>query len=151
MTDPIYQLVYCSRNAIGEMPECGLAAEVGKILESSRRNNSKKGLSGALLFTATGFAQVLEGPLDAIETTFERIQVDLRHADVTVLSLQPVERRSFAAWSMAFAGKPDHRVIRTLEDVMPGSSDLASLTKIGNDVIRLMESLIRAQDDQVPA
>ena len=47
---------------------------------------------------------MLEGPLAAIERTFERIQCDARHDDVTVLQIAPIERRAFPDWSMAFAG-----------------------------------------------
>jgi len=57
-----------------------------------------------LLFSAGTFAQALEGPLAAIERTFERIQCDPRHDDVTVLQIAPIERRAFPDWSMAFAG-----------------------------------------------
>ena len=37
------------------------------------------------MFNSGCFAQVLEGPHHAIQATFERIQCDERHSDVTVL------------------------------------------------------------------
>jgi len=103
MNDTIYQLVYCSRNAVGT--EVDLDAEVLCILDASRRNNSRDKVTGALLFSAGSFAQVLEGPLSEIERTFERIQRDPRHADVVVLHIQRSGQREFADWSMAYAGK----------------------------------------------
>ena len=48
---------------------------------------------------------VLEGPLPAVERTFERIQCDPRHSDVVVLHVLRSDRRDFAEWSMAYAGK----------------------------------------------
>ena len=56
------------------------------------------------MFNAGCFAQVLEGPRDAVEETFEIIQQDERHGDVSLLAFQPVEHRAFESWSMGFVG-----------------------------------------------
>jgi len=104
MSEPLYQLVYYSRNAVSG-DEASFAAEVNAILEASRRNNEAAGITGALLFNAGVFAQVLEGPLDAVEATFERIQQDERHGDVSLLALEPIGHRSFANWAMGFVGQ----------------------------------------------
>ena len=101
----LHRVLYCSRNLIPGGPEA-VAADIRSILAASRRNNARDGITGGLLFSQGCFAQVLEGPLDAVETTFERIQCDERHADVTVLRSGPITARDFADWSMAFAG-PD--------------------------------------------
>lgn len=98
MTEALYRIVYCSRNTAPTGPE-----ELRQILAASRVNNARDGVSGALLFSDGSFAQVLEGPLAAVERTFERIQCDLRHAGVTVLQFGPTEGRVFADWSMAEA------------------------------------------------
>jgi hypothetical protein len=99
----LYRLVYYSRNHVSDTPET-FTAEVADILGKSRVNNARDGITGALLFNAGCFAQVLEGPLDAIETTFERIQQDERHGDVSLLSLEPQDERSFPNWAMGFIG-----------------------------------------------
>ena len=101
MDDTIYQLVYCSRNTVSDC-HADVDAEIMRILDASRRNNARDGVTGALLFSAGSFAQVLEGPLAAVERTFERIP---RHADVVGLSVLRSGRRDFADWSMAYAGK----------------------------------------------
>ena len=100
----LYRLVYSSKNLINA-PESIMSAEVDQILAASQRNNAKVDVTGALLFNRGGFAQVLEGPQRGVEATFERIQRDLRHADVTVLQCGPVEERGFTNWSMAFVGQ----------------------------------------------
>jgi blue light- and temperature-responsive anti-repressor len=103
MSAALYRLAYFSRNAMpGDIEE--MKREVQHVLVSARRNNEAANITGALLFNESCFAQVLEGPLAAIESTFERIQRDPRHSDVTVLELAPVELREFPNWSMAFAG-----------------------------------------------
>ena len=103
MTQDLYRLAYFSRNSIVGPFEL-MDAKVQQILCVSRQNNLKAHVTGALLFNSTCFAQVLEGPLNAVEQTFERIQRDTRHSDVTVLELMPAITREFPAWSMAFAG-----------------------------------------------
>ena len=105
MDETIYQLVYCSRNTICDCQTIDTDAEIIRILEASRRNNVHDKVTGALLFSAGSFAQVLEGSLPAVERAFERIQRDPRHADVVVLHVLRSRRRDFADWSMAYAGK----------------------------------------------
>ena len=103
MTGDLYRIVYCSRNLIRGGDET-IASEVQNILAKSRHNNQRVGITGALLFNAGSFAQVLEGRLSDIERTFELIQRDLRHSDVTVVQIGPIAERQFPSWSMAFAG-----------------------------------------------
>jgi hypothetical protein len=104
MSEPLYQLVYYSRNAMGG-DEATFAAAVDAILAASRRSNPAAGITGALLFNAGCFAQVLEGPLGAVEATFERIQQDERHGDVSLLALEPIAARAFGNWAMGFVGR----------------------------------------------
>lgn len=104
MSEPLYQLVYYSRNAVAG-DEATFAEAVDAILEASRRNNPAVGITGALLFNAGCFAQVLEGPLSAVEATFERIQQDERHGDVSLLALEPIAARTFGTWAMGFVGR----------------------------------------------
>ena len=100
---PVHRVIYVSRSRIGGT-EARLRAEIDAILAVARPRNAADGVTGALLFTRTGFAQVLEGPLAAVQATFERIQRDPRHDDVLVLASEPVGQRLFAGWAMADAG-----------------------------------------------
>ena len=96
------RLVYYSRNRV---PQRDMdAGEIEAILAASRTNNSKVGVTGALMFNSGCFAQVLEGPREAVEETFERIQQDERHGDVSLLAFDPVSDRAFETWSMGFVG-----------------------------------------------
>jgi hypothetical protein len=104
MSPHLYRLVYHSRNLIPGGP-AQIAAEVERILDVSRRNNSSVGATGALIFNTGMFAQVLEGARQDIEDIFERIQRDERHGDVEVLAAEEVESRGFPSWSMAFVGR----------------------------------------------
>ena len=102
----LYRLVYYSRNAIMGLQE-EIRSAVDQILAKSQRNNARVGVTGALMFTDGLFAQVLEGERVAIETVFERIQLDERHCDVQLLSFAPVDARLFPNWAMAYVGNDD--------------------------------------------
>ena len=99
----LFRIIYCSRNNIPGSPDA-VAAGVGAILQASRRNNARDGVSGGLLFSRNSFAQVLEGPVDAVEAVFERIQCDERHSEVSVVQSGPITTRDFPEWSMAYSG-----------------------------------------------
>ncbi len=103
MSDDIYRLVYYSRSEI-KADAAGFAKEVAGILAASRRNNQRCGITGALMFSDGSFGQVLEGPRRAVETTFERIQRDPRHSEVSLLAFEPVASTAFAEWSMGYIG-----------------------------------------------
>lgn len=103
MSDPIYRLVYYSRNAIvGDTDK--LSAEISSILAKSQANNERVGVTGALMFNSGCFAQVLEGSRLAVEEVFERIQQDDRHGEVSLLAFEPSPSRAFENWSMGFVG-----------------------------------------------
>ena len=102
----LHRLVYYSRNHIPAGSD--MTAEVESILALSRRNNASAGITGALMFNAGCFAQVLEGDRDVVEATFERIQQDERHGDVSLLAFDPVASRAFGDWSMGFVGASQH-------------------------------------------
>jgi hypothetical protein len=104
MQNEIYRLVYYSRNHIDTGSD-EFETQVASILGSSRQNNQRDDITGALLFNAGCFAQVLEGPLVNVETAFERIQQDERHGDVSLLTLEPIAARSFPNWAMGFVGR----------------------------------------------
>ncbi len=148
----LYRLIYCSRNVIGRvMPGATVDDELRTILAVARRRNKSDGITGALLFTASGFAQVLEGPRETVEVTFERITADPRHAGVTVLSFTPTERRSFPDWSMAFTaqaakGKPD-----PLEHLLADATFAGPRATTGSDVLRLLEKVVQREDAWIAA
>ncbi len=103
MQEELYRLVYYSRNRIPKM-SATISSEIETILTTSQKNNAPVGVTGALMFNAGCFGQVLEGRRDVLESTFERIQCDPRHGEVSLLAFEPVEARTFGHWSMGFVG-----------------------------------------------
>ncbi len=79
-------------------------ALLGAILETSRANNQKAGVTGLLVSGGRRFLQALEGPDQAVLDAYARIQADPRHFALVLLSCRTVEARSFGDWSMAYEG-----------------------------------------------
>jgi blue light- and temperature-responsive anti-repressor len=152
MAGSLYRLIYCSRNNIARaVPAAatadGIEQEIRDILVTARRCNAADNVTGALLFTASGFAQVLEGPRDVVERTFDRISSDPRHADVTALSFTPTERRSFPDWSMAFCGRPSPAADDPLAHLLGDPLFARPRVTTGSDVLRMLESAVLREDD----
>jgi hypothetical protein len=89
------QLIYSS-TFLG--PESGFQS----ILECSRHNNQAAGLTGMLLYANCRILQVLEGERAAVERVFTAILKDPRHNDISVISRDEIQQRSFRQWSMGF-------------------------------------------------
>lgn len=102
MPRTLYRLAYCSRNAVPTGAD--FAAEMRRILDVSRRNNARIGVTGALLFNHDCFGQVLEGERAVLETLFETIETDERHCETVALQFEAVPERGFGPWSMAHVG-----------------------------------------------
>ena len=82
-------------------------ADIEQILEVSRRNNSRDGITGLLAYHDKSFFQVVEGPQEAISALMMRIQADTRHSSFMTLSDMQVETRAFPGWQMALVPKHD--------------------------------------------
>ncbi len=135
----IQKVVYCSRNLI-EGDAAARDAEISQILETARKNNSRASVTGALLFSADHFAQVLEGPQEAVETIFERIQHDTRHSDVTILESLTSEQRDFSEWSMAYIS-PEECALSPEVDVRLQQA-MYKNSEAGQEVLDLLKSLV---------
>lgn len=142
----LYRLVYYSRNHVSGTRET-FTAQVEDILQRSRVNNVRDGVTGALLFNAGCFAQVLEGPLDAIEATFERIQQDERHGEVSLLALEPQEERSFPNWAMGFIGMSAEHANRFAAIGTSSGFDLSLLS--GSELHTLLRDLALEEEGAV--
>ena len=143
MNTQLAQLIYISNNRI-EGDDATIRREINSILDVARQANPAAGITGALMFNRGCFAQILEGPQDNIEETFERIQCDQRHSDIVILSFDPIEQRAFTSWSMGYVGD-DETVERQFERIRNTSG--FDPTKIPSDSIfdLLHQNLIEAE------
>jgi len=100
----LVRLVYASRSRLVEKDR---RIELARILETARRLNAQNQLTGFLMATPGGFAQIIEGEIAYIEETYGRIMVDPRHDDLRLLAQEPIDRRRFTGWAMAFAERDE--------------------------------------------
>ena len=139
--EQLYRLVYVSRCTRPGDPGW-LAAEVESILATSKVNNRSAGVTGALLFSSECFAQALEGPVDEVEATFERIQCDPRHHDTVILQAGPVERREFGAWSMTYAGRIEDQRLRFADLTAGAQAD----AEAAGTILDVMQGVVRRSE-----
>lgn len=93
----LIQLVYASRLTPGTA-----GSELTSIVDVSRRNNGRAGITGALCFSVDYFLQCLEGERGAVNATYHRILRDPRHSDAVILRYAEIASRDFAEWSMGY-------------------------------------------------
>jgi hypothetical protein len=87
--------VYASR------PSAPIATPViDSILEKSRINNPRQGITGILCYTNDVFIQVLEGGRDEVCELFNAIVRDDRHCNVRILIYEEIPERHFSHWTM---------------------------------------------------
>jgi hypothetical protein len=107
----VTQLIYSSRNKSVAQDRAQLTM-LRTILTVSQRNNVRDGLTGFLIFDRVHFFQILEGDSDRVLATFNRIQRDPSHGEVTLMAKREVRARSFPQWSMGGALRSlDHQEI----------------------------------------
>lgn len=92
------QLIYVSALSRAQSPSC-----VDDILRQSIRNNKVSDITGILLFINGSFLQVLEGPSDALDSTYAKILDDPRHTDELKILDTEILARQFDGWSMGHA------------------------------------------------
>jgi len=95
-TGVLYRLVYTS----ARRSNCS-DSEIEKILEASRKNNAKLGITGILIHTKDRFLQVLDGEKDKVKALYQKIEKDDRHGGSIMRFCEPVAGRHFSDWEMA--------------------------------------------------
>lgn len=98
----VHRLIYLSNKAPGLN-----AGDLADILETSRRNNRMRDVTGMLIVTRKMFIQALEGSEGAVHEIFDRIRRDVRHTDVHAIIDAKAPSRAFPDWSMGFSEQSD--------------------------------------------
>jgi hypothetical protein len=130
----MFRLIYTS------VQKPGFKRQAFELLcEQAARNNRQMNVGGLLLCNGVEFMQCLEGPKDAVSTTYRTITQDSRHSDIRLLVYEPVTELLFTNWSMlGLVTKPqavlskksiaytllDHRLYRPWRSLGVGAADL---------------------------
>jgi hypothetical protein len=142
----LYHLAYISKNTIsGSLLE--IETQIRQILDVAGRNNPSKGITGALLYSGGYFCQVIEGPEEPLEELYEVIQMDPRHGEVTVLHFEPIAKRGFNEWAMAFAGVEED--MRFDIEAIRASKDEVAMAETGRDMVVVLEKLVQQHQNSL--
>jgi hypothetical protein len=116
--------------------------DIAALLTTSRANNERHGLTGALLYHRGRFVQMLEGPDETVRARFDVIAADPRHRNVQTMREQRIAERQFPEWTMGFRPVSNESV-RTLEGFEDffGRRGKARLAHAENEAQQLLEWL----------
>lgn len=117
-----HQLIYISR------PFGYGSATLNAILLSARHFNRLSDVTGALICRDDIFLQLLEGPREAVQGTYRRIERDGRHVDPRVLWAGETGARQFGGWEMRH--DPARSWLWTPEEVWKGAPLKAAPSEI---------------------
>lgn len=90
----LIQVIYASKPFGYDVPL------LSGILMDARKNNTRDGITGALICRHDIFLQLLEGPVTEVNASIARIERDDRHVDMKILLSEHVEIRMFGDWAM---------------------------------------------------
>ncbi|WP_375436077.1 BLUF domain-containing protein [uncultured Hymenobacter sp.] len=93
----MHHIIYMSRG-VHPMSE----AELRVLLEQARRENTRQGITGALVYGDGQFMQIIEGEESVLATLYAKLLQDPRHVHVVKLADKQIAHRSFQDWSMGF-------------------------------------------------
>lgn len=137
-TGRFLQLTYFSRSVLGPRPET-VASAIWDIKTRSRRFNAQAGITGALYYSGPHFAQVLEGPREAVLPLIAAIVADTRHTEVTIVQEEMVPARTFADWAMAYVDGTADEIIRLSPAI---NFETLTLERRGPAILAMMKYLV---------
>ncbi len=137
----LHRLIYVSSQLLDPARE---DADIASIIDASVRRNQPVGITGLLLAHEGKFLQVLEGPAQAVLTTYGRICEDRRHSQARVISAGPAPERAFGDWAMCARriGPADDAILATL-----AKGAVLDLGKLAPEpALRLLKAVRRIQE-----
>jgi hypothetical protein len=146
LDDDLIRLCYVSEAALPD--DCDPEQQIDSILRRSRSWNESVGITGALFFNRTLFAQVLEGPHREVERLFQQIKADPRHRDLIRIDWRQIETRQFSQWSMAFVGS-DLSGRHRFQEMMLDERRSFELARDG--MLSLLVNIVRNREDGLMA
>lgn len=101
-SSPVHRVLYVATSRAPLSRE-----ELAALLEKSRINNERDGITGMMLYRDGLFIQALEGPAAAVRDLMTRIRTDPRIINCDVIDEGDADERIFSEWRMAFRNLDD--------------------------------------------
>ena len=101
-----FQLTYHSVAKPDISPE-----DIKEIMKVSAKNNAELDVTGCLIYHNKFFLQILEGEKETVLELFDKIKLDHRNHQITLLSTDESQFRIFKEWAMAFCHIDDDKTL----------------------------------------
>jgi DNA-binding GntR family transcriptional regulator len=124
--------------------------DLAELLAESRFTNERLSLTGALLYRNGRFAQVLEGPEEAVRSIYASIVADARHRDIRLVTDTTITFRRFSNWTMAYRPLDEDRRADIAEFNRAVESD-TGLAELTADAVELMFEEMQDSQPATPA
>lgn len=82
------------------------------ILQVSWRHNHNSDISGILIYDDKHFVQLLQGPINTVDTLYEKISRDIRHHSIELIGTELLARKDVNGWGMGFID--DREIVENL-------------------------------------
>lgn len=139
----LVRLTYYSENRLDPAERSRLEA-LKDVLDASKRNNARRGITGALVFDDFWFYQALEGEREVVWKAFLAILDDTRHGDVVLVETVAIETRLFAQWAMRLA-RPN-KVTRSIFERFTVDGVVRPHLMSGADILDILAGSFAAAD-----
>lgn len=146
MEKSLHQVVYVSRRS----PGVGDDEVVDEIALPSYRRNRAMGITGCLWFDNAHFVQFIEGPGEAVLSTYARILNDGRHTDIREIASRPVQTRAYGRFALQLVRDDTMDPVKqliglTFGDRWTARAEAELLAEILRTTDLAMESLTKVQ------
>lgn len=115
--------------------------ELNALYTKAKINNAKHNITGVLIYKNKNFLQVLEGPLNTVDSTFKKISQDLRHKNIFKVINTNVDQRIFEDYNFGFTIINNKSELKNLHNYLDWLRD-ANNTSV-NKVISMVENFIK--------
>ena len=113
------------------------------IVKLALEKNSRRALTGCLIFSGDYFAQLLEGEEHDLLPVIGLIRKDVRHRQIATVYEGYSESRRFPEWSLAYIGKATFMQMK-LGSLHMDSLAANNLVHVQNELLELFSAFRRA-------
>lgn len=111
------------------------------LYKKAQKNNLKNNITGVLIYHNGNFLQVLEGHIETVDYTYEKIRLDGRHKNILKVINIEIEQRIFEDYNFGFTTIGSNKEFTELNEYLDWLKNAEN--EIANKVIAMVENFIR--------
>ncbi len=121
--------------------QSGSLDTIKSLYSKAKKNNLKNDISGILIYHKGNYLQVLEGRVDDVDKTYNRIAVDTRHRNIIKVINIDIEQRIFEDYNFGFTIVKSSSEFEELNEYLNWLKNADN--QIANKLITMVENFIR--------